>query len=157
MPPPVFLHSLPPLPFLLLSSSPSPCHFFSSPSHLLPSLRRVRHTHGPDSIIDQIKKMLLNSLSRQKEHMHAPDTPRGCNLTHIHMLPAHRPPIIYTHRQIFTLCSFCSVQKKTGTHQWQTIISDCLTFGPLYSITWLTVLSHLSVSPCLQVPGAVFN
>lgn len=71
-----------PLPSLLLSTSPSLWHFFSSPPHLLPSLRRVWHAHGPNSIIDQIKEMLLNSLNRQKEHTHAPDTLKGYNHTH---------------------------------------------------------------------------
>lgn len=51
-------------------------HFFSSPSHLLPSLWRLWHAHGPNSIIGQIKEMLLNSLNRKKEHTHAPDMPR---------------------------------------------------------------------------------
>lgn len=60
---------------LLLSPSLSLCHFFSSPSHLLPSLWRLWHAHGPNSIIGQIKEMLLNSLNRKKEHTHAPDMP----------------------------------------------------------------------------------
>lgn len=97
------------LPSLLQSPSPSLCHFFSSPSHLLPSLRRVWHAHGPNSIIDQIKEMPLNSLNRQKEHTHASDTPKGYN----------PPPTTHTHtstcthkgKKIFTLRSLCSVQK----------------------------------------------
>lgn len=67
------------LPSLLLPFSL--CHFFSSPSHLLPFLRRAWHAHGPNSIIDQIKEMLLNSLNRQKDHTHAADMLKGYNHT----------------------------------------------------------------------------
>ena len=89
------------LPFLLLS--PSLCHFFSSPSHLLPFLRRVWHAHGPNSIIDQIKEMLLNSLNRQKEHTHAPDTPRGYNCTHT-PTHAHTKATRYSHSAASAVC-----------------------------------------------------
>lgn len=93
------------LPSLLLSPSTYFCQFFSSPSHLRPSLKRVWHAHGPNSIIDQIKEMLLNSLNRQKEHTHTPDMLKGCSHTH-------------TGKQIFTLCSLGSLQKKSLTRKW---------------------------------------
>lgn len=104
----LFLHST--LPSRLLSPSLSLCHFFSSPSHLLPSLRRVWHAHGPNSIIDQIKEMLLNSLNRQKEHSRAPETPKGYNHTHTNTC---------THKgkQTMTLYSLGRVQKKKKSAQ----------------------------------------
>lgn len=117
------------LPSLLLPPSPSLCHFFSSPSHLLPSLRRVWHAHGPNSIIDQIKEMLLNSLNRQKEHTHAPDTPRGYNHT-------HTPTYAHKEANRFTLHSTAlQCAKEINTNHWlenrQTVSSDCaLNFGP---------------------------
>lgn len=84
----LFLHSLchllPPLLLLPLLTSPSPslCHLFSSPSYLQPSLGGERHARGPNSIIDQIKEMLLNSLTRQKEHRRTQDMMKGYNHTH---------------------------------------------------------------------------
>lgn len=105
MPPPFFPPPSLALPSLLLSPSTYFCQFFSSPSHLRPSLKRVWHAHGPNSIIDQIKEILLNSLNRQKEHTHTPDMLKGCSHTH-------------TGKQIFTLCSLGSLQKKSLTRKW---------------------------------------
>lgn len=118
------------LPSLL--RSPCLCHFFSSPSHLLPSLRRVWHAQGPNSIIDQIKEMLLNSLNRQREHTHAPDTPKGLQHTHAH-----------TEANTYSLCSLCSVQKQS------TQIVDKLYFK--------IVSSSPAPSPSVTLPTELFN
>lgn len=105
------------LPCFLLS--PSLCHFFSSLSHLLLSLRRVWHAHGPNSIIDQIKGMILSSLNRQKEHTHSPDMLKGYNHT-------HKYADTCTHRALQPL----QCAKEIETNCRQNVISDCvLDFG----------------------------
>lgn len=90
--------------------------------------------------------MLLNSLNRQKEHMHAPD-----------MLKGYNPSTTYninTEADIRILQPL-SCAKGIETNHWQTIILECIKFGPLhkYSITDSSFPTFLS----LQVPGAVFN
>lgn len=50
---------------------------FLPPSHLLPFLSRGFHAHGPNSIIDQIKEMLLNSQNRWKRTHNCQTRVRG--------------------------------------------------------------------------------
>lgn len=93
------------LPFAALSSPViSFCHFFSSRSHLLPFLRRACYAHGPNSIIDQIKRD-ASQLPQQTKGTHA-------RTRHAEGLQPHT----HTHTQenIFRTCSLCTVRKEAA-------------------------------------------